>query len=164
MEYHYQIREMNPEDLTHVCLIEAQSFDDGDLASNLYYYSKRAYHLVAFEDKSNQVIGYIQTIYDNVLKPNKVETRINISTIAIAEQYRKKGIATALIQAIITMIQTDAITDNQYVSALTLQVRISNRSAIALYDKLNFIKDPNLLKNYYHSPEEDGHYMVRTLT
>jgi len=95
--------------------------------------------LVACVD--DQVIGYVgsQTVLDGS----------DMMNIAVSPQYRRKDIAEKLIHVLVEKLkERDAI-------CLVLEVRASNESAIALYDKLGFA-EIGRRRNYYRNPKEDA--------
>ena len=63
--------------------------------------------------------------------------------------YRRQGIAEGLILALIADLKARGS------RCLTLEVRDSNASARALYEKLGF-SEIGRRKNYYRSPKEDA--------
>ena len=77
-----------------------------------------------------------------------------ITNIAVFEQYRKKGIASSLIEKIINY----AVNNNM--EFISLEVRKSNIPAISLYDKYEF-KQMGIRKNFYKKPCEDAIIMTR---
>ena len=77
-----------------------------------------------------------------------------MENIFVEEEYRSKGIGTKLMSYLITK----AI-EKQVVN-ITLEVRLSNESAIKFYEKNGF-KKVSTRKNYYK--EEDGILMLREL-
>ena len=77
-----------------------------------------------------------------------------ITNIAVFEQYRKKGIASSLIERIINY----AVNNNM--EFISLEVRKSNIQAISLYDKYEF-KQMGIRKNFYKKPCEDAIIMTR---
>lgn len=70
-----------------------------------------------------------------------------ITNIAVHPDYRQKGIASALMNE---MVNKCSVTD---VYTLTLEVRVSNSSAIALYEKYGF-KRVGLRPKYYDNKED----------
>ena len=73
----------------------------------------------------------------------------DMMNLAVADQYRRCGIGEMLVKELIQQLQLRRNT------CLTLEVRVSNVPAIALYEKLGFVcvgKRPN----YYHNPKEDA--------
>ena len=69
--------------------------------------------------------------------------------VAVHPDFRRKGIAEALIEELVeTLKRKDS-------HCLTLEVRASNGPAIALYEKLGFAQ-VGRRKNYYRNPKEDA--------
>lgn len=73
----------------------------------------------------------------------------DMMNLAVAPQYRRKGIGEELVKQLI-----DRLLKND-VSCLTLEVRVSNTPAVALYEKLGFV-EVGCRPNYYHNPREDA--------
>ena len=73
----------------------------------------------------------------------------DMMNVAVHPAYRRQGIAQALICALV-----DALREKGN-HCLTLEVRASNASAIALYAKLDF-NQVGRRPNYYRSPREDA--------
>ena len=91
------------------------------------------------------LVGYIgiQTVLDEGY----------INNVAVRPEYRRQGIAAALISLLIE--QTRAIG----LAFMTLEVRESNAPAIALYEKLGFTT-VGIRKNYYEKPRENAILMT----
>ena len=105
-----------------------------------------SYWLVAVEGET--VLGYIgsQTVLDES----------DMMNVAVSPEHRRKGIAQALVVAL-----ADGLREKGS-SKLTLEVRTSNASAIALYEKLEF-RQIGLRKNYYRNPREDALILQKEL-
>lgn len=74
---------------------------------------------------------------------------VNLYTIAVDSSYRNKGLASKLVQHLI-----DKSKDvNAFM--IGLEVRVSNQSAIHLYEKFKF-KQCGLRPNFYRKPTEDA--------
>ena len=95
--------------------------------------------LVAKEE--NEVIGYIGM--------SIVIDEGYIFNVAVREKYRNKGVATALINELVTYGKKNNF------SFITLEVRESNLPAISLYSKFGFIKAGER-KDYYSNPKENA--------
>lgn len=81
---------------------------------------------------------------------------LHVTNIATDPRYQKNGIASFLIDQVIWIAkQLDK-------KQITLEVRISNKDAKRLYNKLGF-KDVRIKQNYYHSNGEDAVDMVYLL-
>ncbi len=79
---------------------------------------------------------------------------INIDRIAVEKDYRKRGLASYLLQSFINYCRDNGL------KIINLEVRSSNDSAIGLYEKFGF-KRVGERKNYYHDNNEDA--MLYTL-
>ena len=98
--------------------------------------------LVAVE--GGEVVGYVgsQSVLDGA----------DMMNIAVHPDYRNQGIGHALIEELIILLQ------KKDVISLSLEVRVSNESAIGLYHKMGFEmigKRPG----YYRNPREDAYIM-----
>ena len=102
--------------------------------------------LVAMEGEI--LIGYVgsQTVMDES----------DMMNIAVHPDYRRRGIAEALIAALEEQLRQRGS------KALTLEVRDSNIPAITLYEKLGFTQ-VGLRKNYYRNPKEDARILRKEL-
>lgn len=75
-----------------------------------------------------------------------------ISNVAVAPEARRRGIADALLYEL-------ARRTRQTLSFLTLEVRVSNAPAVALYEKHGFAV-VGRRRNYYTQPQEDALLMT----
>lgn len=73
----------------------------------------------------------------------------DMMNLAVAPEYRRLGIGEKLVMELERNLKAEKVT------CLTLEVRASNVSAIALYDKLCFVQ-VGRRPNYYHNPKEDA--------
>lgn len=122
-------------ELEKICF--ADPWSEKSVASELE--NKWALWLVALE--ADRVAGYIgsQSTVDET----------DIMNVAVHPDYRRKGIAENLINALVAELK------NRGSHALMLEVRASNAPAIALYEKLGFFQ-VGCRKNYYRNPKEDA--------
>ena len=133
-----EIVRMNESHVAAVAALEKQFFsepwDEASVRSELT--NKLALWLVAVED--GELAGYVgsQTVLQEA----------DMMNIAVAEGFRRRGIARNLVEELIR--QLDAY-------QLTLEVRVSNAPAIALYESMGF-RQVGLRKNYYRKPKEDA--------
>lgn len=95
--------------------------------------------LVAIENQ--QVVGYIgsQSVMDEA----------DMMNLAVSQNYRRKGIGEELVKRLIAALS------ERGVYSLTLEVRETNLSAIALYSKMGF-KKVGCRPGYYKNPKEDA--------
>ena len=112
-------------------------WSEKSIASELH--NKLSNWLVAIDD--DQVVGYVgsQTVLGET----------DMMNIAIHPQYRKQGIATALIHNLIEILK------EQNSHSLMLEVRRSNDAAKSLYMKMGFV-EVGVRRNYYRNPKEDA--------
>lgn len=73
----------------------------------------------------------------------------DMMNVAVAPCYRRQGIGRELTQRLISLLQEEKV------SCLTLEVRVSNKPAIKLYEQMGFV-EVGRRKNYYHNPKEDA--------
>jgi len=139
-----RIRRAGLFDLLGIYRVEKESFPDPWplLAFLPYISAKDALAFVAEEEK---VIAFILAFREG--------EEIHIHDLAVAPQYRRKGIGSALLAALISSAG-DA-------RRLRLEVRVSNSPARAFYRKHGF-KEVAVLPNYY-ADGEDGILMIRDL-
>lgn len=127
--------------VSHVAELEKICFSDPwsekSVASELE--NDLACWLVAVEE--DRVAGYVgsQTVMDET----------DIMNIAVHPDFRRKGIAEELVNALVHRLR------NRGSRCLTLEVRASNEPACKLYEKLGF-SQIGRRPNYYRNPREDA--------
>ncbi|HHV61773.1 MAG TPA: ribosomal protein S18-alanine N-acetyltransferase [Firmicutes bacterium] len=137
-----EIRLMQYDDLDHVVEIESISFPTpwsrNAFASELFHNS-RACYLVASVD--GRVVGYVGTwlILDEA----------HVTNIAVHPDYRRQGIGEKLLRSMM------ALAGSRGAKRMTLEVRVSNKPAQRLYEKLGFVRI-GLRRGYYHDNNEDA--------
>ena len=78
----------------------------------------------------------------------------HVMNVAVATEYRRRGIAVALLERLFDVTSTDPR------RGYTLEVRVSNVGAIALYEKLGF-EARGVRRGYYTDNREDALIMWR---
>lgn len=136
------IEPMTVQDLDRVLEIEALSYMSpwsrrafvSEVTDNSY-----AYYFVA--RKNRVIIGYVGmwVILDEA----------HITNIAVAPEYRRLGIGQAMLEAMFDRAKEHGA------ARMTLEVRVSNLGAQALYHKLGFV-DRGVRKGYYTDSNEDA--------
>ena len=132
---------MNQSHVAQVAELEKICFSDpwseNSVASELN--NKLALWLVA--EEGDRVAGYIgsQTVLDET----------DMMNVAVHPDHRRKRIGEALVLQLVEELKMLGS------RCLTLEVRASNASAIALYEKLGFVQIGRR-KNYYRNPREDA--------
>jgi ribosomal-protein-alanine N-acetyltransferase len=81
----------------------------------------------------------------------------HVMNVAVANEYRRRGIATALLERLFEVTSTDAR------RGYTLEVRVSNTEAIRLYERLGF-EPRGIRRGYYTDNREDALIMWREPT
>ncbi len=107
-----------------------------------YNITLNAFSHILIYAKDNEILGFLDY--------SKMYENMEINYIYVKEEYRKKGVATELLNYMIT-------TNN--FNNITLEVNIKNLNAINLYKKFDF-KIINIRKNYYNGV--DGYLMERS--
>ena len=104
-------------------------------------YNKDFRNILVYEE-SNKIIGVLSylLIYD----------RVEIEYIVVDNEYKRKGIGSKLLNSI----------NLEGIKNITLEVRESNKEAIAFY-KNNGFDIVTVRKNYYNN--EDGYLMIKNL-
>ena len=133
-----EIIPMNETHVAAVAALEKACFSDpwsensvrGELSNELSLW------LVAVENGA--VLGYVgsQTVLGEA----------DMMNIAVEENSRRRGIARALVEELVSRLPAHC---------LTLEVRSSNMPAIRLYESMGF-QQIGLRRNYYRNPREDA--------
>ena len=103
-------------------------------------------HILIVAVDGEKVLGYVGMMY--------VIDEGYISNVAVAPEYRRQGIADALILELIDRCKGFEL------SFVTLEVRAGNAPAISLYEKHGF-SPVGRRKNYYDFPKEDAILMTK---
>lgn len=110
-----------------------------------------------FEMLQNPVARYIAAVRDGKMigfaGAHMIFEEGHITNVVVQKDFRGQGIGRALMEA---LLQYAANLGVQY---MTLEVRPSNKTAIALYESLGFIKVAVRAK-YYEDNQEDAFIMV----
>ena len=149
MENKFCIRPMTTEDLEAVSSIEEVVFSmpwtKEGFASAINMPGSN--YLVVI-DADNHLVGYCG--YYSVLD------EAEITNVAIAPDYRKKGYAKLMLLELLAQAKNNGI------HTVVLEVRYSNADAIGLYEKLGFQK-LGVRKDFYEKPKEDAIIMLLTI-
>lgn len=106
------------------------------------------------QNNAGKIIGYIMWRVEKTPSPDSLRyiNKGHLVSIAVSNDYRKRGLAKALLSNSMQAIKKYKI--KEYV----LEVRVSNYSAIKLYEHFNF-QITNTKKNYYRDGE-NAYYMT----
>ena len=135
-----QIRRLTYGDLPSVIAIERRSFPTPwSLAMFVLELSKPSGICLAAEDENRLLAGYlICARYDEVW---------HLMNVAVATEHRRRGVASSLIDRLLAEAGPD--------SRFTLEVRVSNMAAIAMYEQIGF-RSAGRRRSYYHDNGEDA--------
>jgi len=97
--------------------------------------------LGAIDTDRNELVGYLII--------SRYVDAWHVMNVAVAEPYRRRGIATGLIERLFE----DTARDSR--RGYTLEVRVSNEAAIRLYEQLGF-KARGIRRGYYTDNREDA--------
>ena len=139
---------MTSSDLTDIIRLEKSLFSDpwpesifkDDIGSD------SGYPLVAHID--NAIIGYA------IFRIGDEEG--HLANIAVDKKYQRKSIAKKILSFILNLASENNL------SQVFLEVRPSNKAAIALYESFGFIKLA-IQKGYYQDPVEDCFIMTKAI-
>ena len=136
---------MNIHHIASVANLEKEEFGllDAEKTLKKELENKIATYFVATEEK--EILGYIG-IWNSCGEGEIINT-------AVQKNRRKQGVATYLLEKAFSFCRENKI------KTLHLEVRESNSPAIALYEKLGFIRD-GMRKNYYADNQENAVIMT----
>lgn len=100
----------------------------------------------------DEVIGYIMCRLEVSYSLFKKIKWAHIVSIAVDERYRRRGVGTALLNGAIRNLKDK-------VDGFYLEVRVSNKPAISLYEKLGFEITKRISK--YYMDGEDAYLMTK---
>ncbi len=95
--------------------------------------------------QEGQVLGYIGT--------RMVLDECQVANVAVSPSCRRQGVASFLMEAMLDFCRREGM------NLVTLEVRLSNSAAQALYEKFGFQKT-GIRPGYYQSPPEDALLMA----
>ncbi len=147
----FYLRKMKEGDLSYILEIENVSFPNpwremtfrGEI-----YNQPISFPFVIVYKPHKKVIGYIVFW--------QIKERMQINNIAIHPDYRRMGIAEAVLQQVLSEVRMGGT------KFITLEVRPSNIAARTLYNKLGF-DVMGIKENYYHDPPEPALVMGKKL-
>ncbi|MFH1007793.1 MAG: ribosomal protein S18-alanine N-acetyltransferase [Candidatus Latescibacterota bacterium] len=143
-----QIRLMRSKDLPGVLRIERETF------SNPW---PRRELTAAMEDPDCQaIVGREDGILVGYGMAWFLSEEVHIGNLAVAKPHRRKGIASTLLRHIL------AQAGKAHMVRVTLEVRISNEAAQALYRAHGFL-EVAIRRAYYFRPTEDALVMMKSL-
>lgn len=140
------IREMQDGDVAGLADIEAESFS--------MPWSEQAFR----ELLSRTYCRYVVAMVDGELAGCSGFTNLcgeaNIDNVVVAPRFRGKGVAQAMLRELIRRGEAEGV------EAFTLEVRVSNETAIHVYEKFGFVSE-GIRPGFYEKPREDASIMWR---
>lgn len=138
-----KILPMEKNQVDDVALIEEQAYGDHHWSKSSFYgeLSNDLAHYYSVVDNDNNLLGYAGTW--------RVLDEAHITTIAVKPELQRKKIGEALLNRILQDCYKNEV------KYITLEVRVSNKPAINLYEKYGF-KSLGTRKGYYQNNNEDA--------
>lgn len=135
----FEIVPMVREHLDRVAALEERCFPEDPWSRRLFEEALESGNTVALAARAEDgaVLGYL--VGTVILEEG------NVDNIAVAPEVRRQGVARALLEAF----------HSAGPACVTLEVRPSNRGAVALYRKLGYA-EVGRRRNYYLRPREDA--------
>jgi ribosomal-protein-alanine N-acetyltransferase len=135
-----RIRRLSYSDLPAVISIERRSFPTPwSLAMFVLELSKPSGICLAAVDEGGRLAGYLVC--------SRYDTAWHLMNVAVDPERRRQGIATVLINRLFD--------EGGAQSPYTLEVRVSNREAITMYQRFGF-RSAGVRRGYYHDNGEDA--------
>ena len=137
----WQVEGLKEEHIPQIAAMERACFTDpwSESALRDELSSPLARYFVCTQ--GGQVLGYIGT--------RVVLDECQVANVAVSPACRREGVASFLMEAMLDFCRREGI------HFVTLEVRLSNSAAQALYQKFGFQKQ-GLRPGYYQSPPEDA--------
>lgn len=133
------IREMQEKDLDQVCQIEEDNFSMPWSRQAFLDSIRHPEQLYLVAEQDERIRGYCGMWI--VLEEGQ------INNVAVDREFRRQGVASAMFEAFLKQGY------EMGARRFTLEVRESNQSAIALYEKFSF-QNAGIRKNFYDKPVE----------
>lgn len=141
------LREMSVDDLDQVMEIEQDLFHVPWSREGYFTFLTRKDTMFLVVEEKGQILGYCGILM--------VLDEGDVTNVAVRRDRQKEGIGNFLMESMIRL------TEELGVKMIHLEVRVSNETAIRLYERLGFTRD-GIRKNYYEKPVEDAILMTRT--
>ena len=144
----FELRKLELHDINDIERIERESYPTpwsrsmfaGELAK------PSSLSLGAFDGRSGALVGYLVI--------SRYVDAWHVMNVAVAPEYRRRGVALMLLQRLFELTSSDER------RGYTLEVRVSNVGAIALYERIGFVAR-GVRRGYYTDNREDALIMWR---
>ncbi len=142
----YEIEDVTAAQIPQIVALEKSCFSDPWTAQQLESQLKGPQHeFIAAVSPDGRVLAYVGMMF--------VLDEGYISNVAVDPAFRRQGLADALIDRLLPICRAHGL------AFVTLEVRVGNAPAIALYRKHGF-RTVGLRKAYYEKPREDALLMT----
>ncbi|MBS6396370.1 MAG: ribosomal protein S18-alanine N-acetyltransferase [Clostridiales bacterium] len=135
------IRRMQKEDIPAAARLERNYFSVPWTEEGLQESLDNPAYLFVTAREDEQIVGYAGLL--------QVLDEGDVTNIVVDEAHRGQGIGTRLTEALLVEGRLRGIRN------FTLEVRIGNKSAIHIYEKLGFVPE-GVRKGFYEKPTEDA--------
>lgn len=151
----FELRPASRDDIAEMVLVERWAYEGEEPWAEGVFYDllSQPYNslfVLIREPETNSLAGYIIASFRPGIKD------VHISNITIAPDWQKRGLGTFLLTYIMTVAQQ--INFNR----VSLEVRVSNVGAVALYERLGF-QIVRTRAKYYDDTGEDAYDMAQML-
>ena len=140
------LREMLVDDLEQVMKIETELFSPPWTKEGFFTYLTRKDAMFLVVEEKGEILAYCGLLM--------VLDEGDITNVAVRPDRQREGIGHFLMDSLIRLAEQQGIT------TIHLEVRVGNRTAIRLYERMGFTRD-GIRKKYYTDPVEDALLMTR---
>lgn len=154
----YIIREAKPEDLDAVIRLNRENLPENYPPYFFKMHRDKFPKAFLVAEFKGEIVGYIMCRVERghlYTKEKPLGKQGHVISIAVTPRMRRKGIGTQLMLKAMKALREIYGVDEYY-----LEVRVSNRPAISLYEKLGF-KKVHIIRGYYRDGE-DAYLMAKT--
>jgi len=144
-----RIREMTLADLKSIVSLERQLFTSAwNYEDFVYEISQNQFSYNYILEDDDEIVGYVGVwmMYEQA----------QITTIGVDPRFQRRGYGRYMMEAMLANARAHGC------ETMSLEVRVSNNKAIALYESLNFQRKA-IRKNYYQDNNEDAYLMIKEL-
>lgn len=138
-----KIRAMQKEDIDGVIAIESLAYGEHHWSKDSFL-SELSNDLAKYfcaVNEENKLVGYLGSWH--------ILEEAHLTNLAVSPDFRRKSVAEALIKTLVDECYKNGV------KYITLEVRVGNKGAIALYEKYGF-KSFGIRKGYYQDNNEDA--------
>lgn len=143
-----ELRPIEPEDAAACAAIEAQCFTDAWSERSFAEEAENPLADFVVAEADGEICGY-----GGIISAGGIS---ELPKICVAPEFRRRGAADMIMNALECLARTRGS------DQLTLEVRVSNEAAIALYEKSGFERI-GIRPNFYTSPNEDALIMTKEI-